>query len=388
MDGVRVRVASAYATFALLGVGIGASGVLLPAQLDDYGVDRATLGLTFLTGSAGFVLGGAAAGPLLHRWGPRTVLAAAGVLFAVAALVTAAHPPFVGYALLQAVVGWASGVLESVLNAVLAALPGATTRLNRLHAFFGAGALLGPVGATRLLATAPWPTTWLVLGLAALPLVACYLVAFPARAPASSPTRSTGLLGTALRHRGVLVATLLLVLYVGLEQSVGSWGFSYLVQARGHADAAAGYAVGAYWLGLTVGRFTISPVLTRLGWTAVGLMTLCLSGVAVAAAALWLTPFPPVAGFALLGFALGPVFPTAIAVVPDLVGPRLAPTAMGVLNAGSSIGGGVLPWSAGALAQAVGVGTLLPFALALAVLQLVVWWPVARLVRSGPTGTV
>ncbi|MGM1059618.1 MFS transporter [Saccharothrix sp. Mg75] len=407
MGGVRARVAVACATFALLGVNAAVVGVLLPTQLVDYGVDRSTLGVVFLTGAAGFALGGAAAGPLLHRWGPRAALCSNGLLLAAGALVTALHPPFAVLVLLQVVTGWSSGVLESVLNAELAALPNATTRLNRLHAFFGVGALLGPIGATRLLEVAPWPTTWLVLGLVTLPLAAGYLAVFPAAPPGvaapagsgpvgsgpvgsgpvgSGQVGSGGLLGAALRRRGVPAATLLLLLYVGLEQAVGSWGFGYLVEARGHADLVAGYAVSGYWLGLTAGRFTISPVLTRLGWTAVGLMTACLGGVAVVSALMWLTPLPPLVGFALLGFALGPVFPTAMAVVPVLTGDRLAPTAMGLLNAGSSIGGGVLPWGAGALAQGAGVWTLLPFALALAVLQLAVWWPLARRVRAGTAG--
>src|SRR5262249_49945774 len=46
----------AYAGFVLIGVSLGASGVLLLAQMNDYGVDRTTIGITFFTSSAGFVL--------------------------------------------------------------------------------------------------------------------------------------------------------------------------------------------------------------------------------------------------------------------------------------------------------------------------------------------
>jgi hypothetical protein len=42
-----------YAAFVLVGVGAGVSDVLRPAQMAGYGVDRAAIGLTFFTGSAG-----------------------------------------------------------------------------------------------------------------------------------------------------------------------------------------------------------------------------------------------------------------------------------------------------------------------------------------------
>lgn len=43
----------------------------------------------------------------------------------------------------------------------------------------------------------------------------------------------------------------------------------------------------------------------------------------------------------------------------------------------------MLPWLAGMIAQHVGVWTLLPLVLALAVVQLVIWWPLTRRVSAG-----
>ncbi|MFD7654133.1 MFS transporter [Actinosynnema sp. NPDC059797] len=371
----------AYATFALIGLGTGAGGVLLVEQMDDYGVDRATIGLTFFTASAGFMVAGATAGALLHRFGYRATLVAGGALYTLTALVTAARPAFAVLVLLQLAIGYAAGLLESALNARLASLPGATALLNRLHAFFGVGALLGPVLATRVLAHAPWPAVWLVLGLASAPLVAGFLVAHPGPAPGTSRERVPGgLAAAALRQPGVLLGAVLLTVYVGLELGVGNWAFSHLVDSRGLSDQLAGYAVGGYWLGLTLGRFLISPVAARLGLTDTGLMTACLAGVA-AAAVVWSLPGAAVVGLALLGFFLGPVFPTTMALVPRLTTERLAPAAIGVVNAGSVVGGAALPWLAGALAQGAGAWALVPFAAALAVVQLGVWWPLATRAR-------
>jgi hypothetical protein len=67
------------------------------------------------------------------------------------------------------------------------------------------------------------------------------------------------MLGAALRDRGVQLGAAILAVYVGLEASVGDWGFSYLVQARGLTESLAGYAVSEYWLGMTLGPVPDQP---------------------------------------------------------------------------------------------------------------------------------
>ena len=49
-----------------------------------------------------------------------------------------------------------------------------------------------------------------------------------------------------------------LCLYVGIEVTVGNWGFSLLTQQRGAGTLLAGLVVSGYWLGLTLGRFLIN----------------------------------------------------------------------------------------------------------------------------------
>jgi fucose permease len=381
---VRPPVLLSYAAFVLVGLSAGVSGVLLPAQMGDYRVDRAVIGVTFFTGSAGFVLAGFSTGALIHRFGVRITLAVGGGGFVLAGLYLASRPPFAAFVLAQLATGFATGILESVLNVYLAALPDATTLLNRLHAFFGVGALLGPVLAAWILGFASWTLVWLILALACVPLTAGFLMAYPPSHPAEpEPQTAAGApgspLGAALRERGVLLGAAMLAVYVGLELSVGGWGFSYLVQARGLSASLAGYSVSGYWLGLTLGRFLISPVAARIGATTAGLMYACLAGVTAAATLAWVSPTAVLASVALvlLGFFLGPIFPTTIAIAPRLTRARLVPTAIGVMNAGSLVGGAALPWLAGTIAQNSGIRTLFPFAVTLAALQFAVWRPLA-----------
>jgi fucose permease len=190
---------------------------------------------------------------------------------------------------------------------------------------------------------------------------------------------SRGLLAAAVREPAVVLVAVFLAVYVGLEISVGNWGFSFLVDARSQSRLLAGYALSGYWLGLTAGRFAISPAAARAGLSEVGVSFLCLAGVLAACGLVRLSPGPvAAAGFALLGFFLGPLFPTAMAITPRLAEARIVPTAIGLINGVSVIGGSVLPWLAGALSQSAGTSTLIPFCAALAALLLLLWWRLAR----------
>jgi fucose permease len=390
----------AYAAFVLVGLSAGVGGVLLPAQIRDYGVDKSTVGITFFTFAAGFMLSGVSAGALVQRFGIRMALILGGGGYVMAGLYMATRPSFGALVTVQLLAGYGIGVLESVLNVYLTTLSSATTLLNRLHAFFGVGALLGPLLAAWMLGSFAWTGVWLVLALLCLPVLVGFAMTYPARAapaagheatghgaqraeltPSASPPRGAaeperdGVLGAVLRQPAVLLAAAFLAVYVGLEVSVGNWGFSFLVEAHGQGRLLAGYAVSGFWLGLTLGRFLISPLATRIGLSAVDMMFGCLVGVTVAAALTWLAPVAAAAsiGLVFLGFFLGPLFPTAMAVVPSLTTTRFVPTAIGVMNGVSVIGGAAFPWLAGTIAQAIGAWTLLPFVATLALLQFAIW---------------
>jgi fucose permease len=204
------------------------------------------------------------------------------------------------------------------------------------------------------------------------------LGSFPAAAGAAEVIGPR--LGAAVRLRIVVILAAFLAVYVGVEASVGNWAFSYLTEERGQAVLAAGWTVSGYWCGLTVGRFTLNAAAERLGLGLAALSGVCIAGVGACALAVWLLPplAASVVALALMGFFLGPLFPTTIAAVPRLVPGELVATAIGVLVAMSVVGGGGLPWVVGVAAQRMGLWTLLPIAGAGALGMGVLWWRVSR----------
>jgi fucose permease len=380
-------VALAYVTFAWSGVRAGVGGVLLPRQIDDYGIDKATIGITFLTLSLGFALGGLLSGGLIERYGMRIALTAGAAASGAASLYLATRPPFAALVVVGLLTGLGVGLLESLLNAYLSSLPNATSLLNRLHAFFGVGALLGPLLANWMLSFTSWPVVWLVLAIAVVPIGVGTAAWYPdrQRAVLDGVAKAGGtLLGVVLRQRAVLLGTALLAVYVGIEIGAGSWSFSYLVDGRGLGDGFASLLVSGYWLGLTVGRFVISPLAIRIGAGVSSMMSACMVGILATGFFVWMVPWSLPAGglLVVLGFFLGPIFPTVMALTPQVTESRYVPAAIGVMNAGAVGGGAALPWLAGAVAQGAGVWTLLPFVIALAFVQLAVWWRFAVSLRG------
>ena len=385
----RARLVFAFAAFILVGVGAGVSGVLIPSQIADYQIDKVTIGLMFFTFSAGYVLSGVANGSLIRWLGARGQLTLGAATFAGLAFGIGLRPGFPLLLLANLGLGFGTGILDAGLNAYLTTLAGHTALLNFLHAFFGVGALIGPVLASGLLhAHRPWQDVYLLLALAAVPLLIGFATLFPSRAApvAEQEHDQSAPLTAALKRLSVWLAAIFLCLYVGIEVTVGDWSFSLLTQQKGAGELLAGYVVSGYWLGLTLGRFLLNAGAARAGINVRTMMYGCLGGV-TAATALTLLGWNQVlvmVGFGLIGFFLGPVFPTTIAVLPQLAPARLVPTAVGLLVGASVVGGAVFPWLAGALAQGLGLGSLLPYTLVLSVFLIVAWWSIGRRMGSVP----
>jgi fucose permease len=198
---------------------------------------------------------------LIRVLGTRGQLSLGAAVYVVTALGIWLHPGFPVLLVASIALGFGTGVLDSGLNAYVATLPGHTALLNYLHAFVGVGALLGPLLAAEIVdhRRLPWQDTYLVLALVAVPLVIGYAVAYPARAdtapvevlhpvavlpsvapgersdrrPSSRSGKLDGPLALALRRPEVGFAAAFLALYVGVEVTVGNWGYSLLTLGQG-----------------------------------------------------------------------------------------------------------------------------------------------------------
>ncbi|MBA2681256.1 MAG: MFS transporter [Ktedonobacteraceae bacterium] len=376
---LRLPVGLAFFCFVLIGTNDGVNGVLLPSLNAFYAVGYAVLGLLFFVSSFGYFLSAISSGFLTQRLGLRGILLLGATAFLIGILPFGLKVPFVLLFPARLVFGLSVGLLETGLNIYITTRPRSTLILNYLHAFYGVGALIGPATATIILALQwGWNSVYLLLGgVDLLLLIGFGIFARPIQSARLEEKASTteNVLSVTLKLPVVWLITFFLLVYVGIEVSLGNWAYSFLLGSRHIAPFLAGWIVTGYWSGLTVGRFLLQNIAERLGLGTKGLIYLCICLVGVSLALIWLIPLEFIAIIALflIGFGLGPIYPLTIDITPKLVPAHLGASAIGVLVSVSIIGLAVFPWLAGVLAQFVGIWTLLPYSLILTLVMLVLW---------------
>lgn len=182
----------------------------------------------------------------------------------------------------------------------------------------------------------------------------------------------------ALTYKITWVCAIFLFIYGGIEVGVGGWVVIFMKSVR-HGNAfASGMTETGFWLGITLGRFTLGFISPRLGERlsiAIYLIiSICLELL------FWLVPQFLVSAFAvsLIGYFTGTIFPGVVVVATRLLPKDIQVPAIGFAAAMAMGGGSVFPFIIGAIAQAKGVGILQPFMLAMLTAALGVWVALLR----------
>jgi len=363
---------SQYLAFLGLGVTMSLLGPLLPAIRAEIPMSYLEAGLLLSGQFIGMLVSVPPGGHLADRIGRKPFLLASAVLTVSGLAATALAPGF-GTLLAAAVVtGVGSGGFEVGVNAVEVdhAGEGAGKAMNRLHFFFGVGAIAGPVLAAAMVgAGLDWRLAFLA---AAVPPAAVGLVLLPQplrHAAKAAVHDQAAIYGNAALWRYAMVVAL----YVALETTTYGWAASFWVK-RGASFLPAALLASLFWTTLTAGRLLCGGLADRMGLARFVRRSSAGALVACAAWTIWPTPWLTLACLLLLGLALSGIFPTTMALVTEAF-PGHAGKVVAFLAVFASLGGFVGPTAAGRLADSAGIGILPPFTagLALAMLVCVRW---------------
>jgi fucose permease len=345
-DESEFRLLHAAALMSLFCVGLYASafGPALEFIAADLGVSLDTAGLVLTTFFIGSISASATVALKLHARDTRT-LTIAGLIAVICGLLLIGFAPSWPLALAGSVaLGLGDGLIVAALHILMSMtsrnVPGA---INRLNLFFAVGALLGPLWAGAVLATAGerWAVFSGIAAAAGVALAVLLAAGAPIHERIAGGNEGFRLPGnpTAWTMGAVLF------LYVGAEFGLGSWVSAY---ARESADA--GVFEGAlltsgYWGALLCGRL-ISGAWFARDRDAIVLLGVSVAGACIASLLLALTTgnigASAVAAFAA-GLCLGPVWPATIAIASEGSEPHATAATVTMGNAG----GVAIPWLQG-----------------------------------------
>jgi fucose permease len=374
------------AAFFAAGFAIAAFGPVLPALSARTGGSLYGVGWIMNLNFAGSLVAQFIVGWGGHRFGRRLAIALGLALVGgCAAVVGASHALWLSLAIAVPMgIGYGGSTLSgNVLSSEIVPARRAFA-VNLVNAFYGIGAIAGPLAVSVLLARTGEAVAALWIG--ALLLGACALASAlllpdlgPAKIRPGAAPRTVSITDPLLITCGLFT-----LVYVGSEIGVGTWASLYLQRTAGLDAAESAAATSVFWAALTFGRLAATVAGMRLD--AEHLLTASVWIASAGAALLWAghgSAALSVAAYAVIGAGFGPIYPTAVAVVTSAF-PHAGGEATSRMGLLAAIGGMTLP-----LLHSLVITHRPPrdhalLTLAMAIAMIVIWGRVRRLAHAHP----
>lgn len=281
--------------------------------------------------------------------------------------------------------GFGNELRDAGWNAWIGDMSNVNEVLGVLHALYGLGAALVPLVATSLVTKGwEWYTFYyFMVGASIIEILT--LVTFFWRADgdafreehpqsqaqaSSSPILQSSSIGTFQREGGTKgsfltklkprslsnssnptleavsspitwLSALFLLIYLGVEVSIGGWTVTFMLRIRHASPYLSGATATVFWVGVTLGRVILGFVTGRVFPSEKSAVATYLGCAIVCHLLFWLVPSTilSVVLVAGLGVALGPMFPAAIVAMTKLLPKRLHVAGVGFAAAVGGHGG-------------------------------------------------
>ena len=289
-----------------------------------------------------------------------------------------------------ALAGVGNGLLDAAWNAWIGTLDHTNQLLGLLHGFYGLGATVSPLIATTMVTKGHlgwWTFYYIMIGVVTLEICGGTWAFWKETGlkyrddNSSADSDEKGKTRLALKQKVTWICAFFLLAYVGTEVSLGGWIVTFMIRVRHSQPFASGMTATGFWLGLTIGRVTLGFITPKIGERlAVSIYIMCSLGLELL---FWLVPqfIVSAVAIALVGFFIGPLFPSAVIMATKLLPQELHVAAIGFAAALAGGGAAVLPFAVGAIANVRGVQTLQPVILALLAVLLGIWLLLPRIPR-------
>ena len=355
-----------FLTFISLGLPDAVLGAAWPAMRADFGLPYGYAGVIAAITCAATVASSLLSARLVAWLGVGRLVFVSTLLTA-AALVLYAYTSSLYWLLVVTIpLGFGGGAIDAAVNNYVSTHYRAG-HLNLLHAFWGVGAMTGPLIIAHQLSPEPfwtipflaargWQQGYLILGgvqFAIAVLLLLHLKSWRRPASSSDPARQeTAVLSNrqALRQKGVMTQMIACFSYCALEIGTGLWLSSFLVVGYGLPASVAAFWVAMFYFGITGGRFLCGVISDRIQGTVLGRGGLALVGCGVGLTLMSRDVIFVQIGVVLIGLGCAPIFPAILHQTPKRFGAAASQTVMGLSMASAYLSVTITPLLIGLIA--------------------------------------
>ena len=243
-------------SFVVFGFSMTILGAVLPEIIDGFKWSYTAAGAVFAAGSISYFISTSVSGILIRKIPLKALLSAGLLLVSVPLFFFGTIPSFIFHILLNFCVGFGHGAVEVVANFTVSNIEekGENKWMSLLHAAFATGAFIGPVIAGIILRTdGNWQLAFRIIGAAAL-LTGIYALAVHLEhVPVPEKSEKIRHAVGSIKEKFLLICTITLLLYVGVEIGISNWISEFFVRITGGGKAAGSMMVSFFWAGLLAG---------------------------------------------------------------------------------------------------------------------------------------
>ncbi|KAF2634520.1 MFS general substrate transporter [Massarina eburnea CBS 473.64] len=387
------RIAATMYSFVILGLFTASTGVMLGPLMSYYHLTYLQGSTLFLVPPVGYILSASLNSTIHARFGQRGVAIMGPLLHVLSAVVVACRPGNFGGAL----AGWGimamgTGLLDGSWCAMAAAMGSRANRVSGfLHGSYSTGAALGPFIFAELMAhNVNWWVWYWILAIASLFELLILFIAFrhsSASAYSQGKSITPTLIPTAptlssyktdiLSHPALWISALFFLMYVGNETTISGWIVLFMKNARHATPYLSNISSSGYWAGMAIGRLALGHFTDKIGARKGAAIYLACAIVLQLLFALIRSPIISIVLMTSLGFIMGPLFPSGIVVLTQLLPKELHVKAVSLVSSVGQVGGAALPFGIGAVVDSLGIGVFRWVLLVFSSVSLAIWWILA-----------
>ncbi|MBI9098767.1 MAG: MFS transporter [Spirochaetaceae bacterium] len=346
-----------YIAFISLGLPDGLLGVAWPGIRNSFNLPLDAMGLLLIFSTAGYMVSSFFSGALVRRLGIGGLLSLSCGATATALMIYSITPLWGLFVIAASLGGLGAGAIDAGINTYVEKNH-SERMMQWLHASFGIGITLGPVIMTLGISlTTKWQVGYFMVSIAQATLAIIFFTTRKMwKAATTGETEKHHVAGEAsigetLKKLSALLSMLMFFIYTGVELGLGLWAYSLLTISRHVDPAIAGFITGSYWAMFTFGRILAGWYTHKLSVKTILYISLISAMTGALLVSLNLGDGMTIAGIAIIGFSIAPIFPSLITDTGNRVGPRHVSNTIGMQIAAAGFGAAVVPSIAGVLAR-------------------------------------